>query len=118
MAGAVRALPRPRNVLLWTRHLPSIIPVASVIDLVARRPRFPRTGELSIAGNGSAAASSPNSGGRAPLPSSIYSEPFITRSTAHKAPYPFVGSFLKEPLSFGRIQPAVLGVFPKYALSF
>jgi hypothetical protein len=118
MAGVVRAFPHPCNALLWTHHLLSIIPVALVIDLVARRPRFPRTGELSIVRNGSAAVSSPNSGGCAPLPSSIYSEPFITRSTAHKAPYPFAGSFLKEPLSFGRIQPAVLGIFPKYALSF
>jgi hypothetical protein len=62
--------PRPRKALLWTRHLPRIGPVASEVDLVARRPRFPCTGELSIAGNGCAAVSTPNSGG--PRPSSLH----------------------------------------------
>jgi hypothetical protein len=71
--------PRPRKPLLWTRHLPRIGPVASEVDLVAHRPRFPRTGELSIAGNGCAAVSTPNSGG--PRPSSLL---HLFRAIHHK----------------------------------
>jgi hypothetical protein len=63
--------PRPRKALLWTRHLPRIGPMASEVDLVARRPRFPAPASFPPPAMAAPPRPLPTPAACAPLPSSI-----------------------------------------------
>jgi hypothetical protein len=51
----------------WTRFLLGFLPVLSVLKTVHRSAHLDNSDEFQVAGNGGAAVSTPNSGGRASI---------------------------------------------------
>ena len=93
---------------------PLYSPVFSDAQTEARRPSYPRAGDLLAAGNG---ASPPGTLFRPPVPSLSFPSligAIRPRSKDLGWPIPFRrGKFVKEPLPFPEIEPAVLSVFPR-----
>jgi len=119
MAGAARAIPRLCFVPGWTRHLPRIIPVASVGHTVARGLSFPRAGELLVVGNGAPPRkllfrpATPSFS----LPRSNPCRPILIQRLS-VADTPSRVDLLKSPPGFTYLNPPSLAYFPDYAFSF